>query len=87
MSKKNNVYQLSSYRSRDAWKEIFSCDDEYVSVSIYLNKSTFEMELVMVNDAGEALSMGLNNLDSLDLAQCLSEARADFKKIRGGGEG
>jgi len=58
---------------KDTWKLLFEHSGEFSTLQIYVDERSGEMELVQMNDEGEAIRTCLSSLDSSDLIHSLCQ--------------
>lgn len=56
------------------WKQIASFDGSNSTLQIYMNTSSGEIEIVQMNDEGEAIRTCLSTVDSVSLSKLISTA-------------
>lgn len=69
------VIQLDKYR--DDWHEAFTADGHSSTLRVYVNKHTGELEVVQMNDEGEAIRTVFNRSDTLSMLAAISNALGD----------
>ena len=62
------------------WKEVFKVETELTTLQVYMNTGTGELEVVQMNDEGEAIRTCLSTVDSVSLSMAVSRAHQKIGK-------
>ena len=62
------------------WKELFKVDSESSTLQVYVNTGTGELEVVQMNDDGEAIRTCLSTVDSVALGAAIAHAHLKVGK-------
>ncbi len=78
MNKMGNVIRLADHIY--PWKLSFASDSEHSTLQVYVNERSGEIEVVQMNDEGEAIRTCLNVIDSANLSEAVSRAHQKTAK-------
>lgn len=56
------------------WRQVYAHDGEQTTLQVYVNEGTGELEIVQMNDEGEAVRTCLSTVDSVGLVESLKMA-------------
>lgn len=62
------------------WKLAFASDAEHSTLQVYVNDRTGEIEIVQMNDEGEAIRTCLSVIDSANLSEAVLRAQQKTAK-------
>ncbi len=62
------------------WKQVYAIDSANSTLQIYMNEGTGELEVVQMNDEGEAIRTCLSTCDSITLASTFAHAHQKIRK-------
>lgn len=74
----SNVVRL--FDTGEEWKQVFSHDGEYSTLQVYVNNISGELEVVQMNDEGEAIRTCLSLANSLEFNNSLMISLKRFNK-------
>ena len=72
-----DVYRLADYSCQNTWKEVFTSDDGYTELHVYLDEKSGELEIFQMVD-GKGSRTCLKMTAAVTLVEALKASYAKF---------